>query len=111
MVEYSTKLDVVFRSLSDPTRRDILRRISRKELSINEVAQSYAQQMSLAAVSKHLQVLERAHLIKKCRVGKQQFVSLSPPTLKEASRYLEQYKKLWEGRLDRLKDYLAKNKS
>ena len=106
MVEY--KLNEVFSSLADPTRRDILNRISKKELSVSEIAAPYDQ--TLAAISKHLKVLEKAKLVTKRRNGKQQFVSLSPPALKEASRYLEHYTKLWEVRLDRLEDYLRNEK-
>jgi DNA-binding transcriptional ArsR family regulator len=110
MVEYKTQLDIVFHSLSDPTRRDILKRITTKELSVNEVAKPYQRQMSLAAVSKHLKVLENARLIEKRRAGKQQFVILSPPAFKEVSKYIEQYRKLWQDRLDRLEKYVIKNK-
>lgn len=107
MVEY--KLDAVFGSLADPTRRDILRRVLHKELSINEIAQSYMKQMSLAAVSKHVQVLERAQLVQKRRIGTQQFISPAPPALRDASKYLEQYQKLWEDRMDRLEEFLKNN--
>jgi DNA-binding transcriptional ArsR family regulator len=110
MVEYNVKLDAVFSSLADPTRRDILRRVSQKELSINEIARSYQQQMSLAAISKHIQVLEKAHLVQKRRVGKQQFIAPSPPALRDASKYLERYNKLWESRLDRLETFLESTK-
>jgi len=109
MVEYKGKLDTIFGSLSDPTRRDIVKRLAHQELTVSEVAKPYARRMSLAAVSKHLQVLERSGVITKRRVGKQQIVALSPPALKDASKYLEQYKKLWEERLDRLEKFL-KNK-
>jgi DNA-binding transcriptional ArsR family regulator len=108
MVEYSFRLDSVFGSLADATRRDILRRVGKKELSVGELAEPY--DLTLAAISKHLKVLEKAKLIKKCRRGKQQFVSLSPPAFNEASRYLEQYRKMWEERLGRLEKYLKDNK-
>lgn len=106
----NNKLDAVFSSLADPTRRDILKRVARKELSVGEIASPYARHMSLVAVSKHLRVLEGAGLVHKRRAGKRQLVTLSPATLKGASRYLEEYRVLWEGRLDRLEDYLAKKK-
>ncbi len=106
MVEYSINLDHIFYSLADPTRRDILKRVTKKELSINEVAQSY--DMSLAAVSKHIQVLEKAQLVQKHRKGTYQFIALSPPALKEASKYLKQYQKVWEERFNRLDMVLKK---
>ncbi|MDE2213149.1 MAG: winged helix-turn-helix transcriptional regulator [Patescibacteria group bacterium] len=106
MVEYSERLDHIFASLADPTRRDILRRISRKELSVGEIAKSY--ELTFAAVSKHLQVLERAKLVKKERRGREQVVRVSLRALGEADRYLERYRVLWEERLDRLEEYLSK---
>ena len=109
MVEQE-KLDRVFHCLADPTRRDILRRVSDTELSVSEIAHAYHRQMSLAAVSKHLKVLEDAQLVEKRRHGKQQFISLSPPRLKAAARYLEQYRAQWEERLDSLERYLQKAK-
>jgi DNA-binding transcriptional ArsR family regulator len=61
MVEYTLSLDSIFSSLADPTRRDILRRLITQELSISELAKPY--DITFAAVSKHLKVLERAQLI------------------------------------------------
>lgn len=106
MVEYTLQLDSVFGSLADPTRRDILRRVARCELSVSEIANSY--DISLAAVSKHLKVLEKAKLVIKRRRGKQQLVRATPQTLADAERYLEQYRQIWEERLDALEDYLNK---
>jgi DNA-binding transcriptional ArsR family regulator len=111
MVEYFTEqidLNKVFDSLADPTRRDILKRVAKKELSVNAVAEPY--KLTLAAVSKHLKVLEKAKLIHKRREGNYHFVVLSPPPLKEASKYLKQYQKLWEDRFDRL-DKILENET
>ena len=104
MVEYTLSLDSVFASLSDATRRDILRRVASQELSIGEIAKPY--DLSFAAVSKHLKVLERAKLIIKRRRGKEQMVRISPEALVSAEQYLEQYKKLWETRFDKLETLL-----
>ena len=108
MVEYNAalKLDSIFGSLADSTRRDILKRVAKKEMSIGEIANRY--NLTFAAVSKHLKVLEKAKLIVKRRQGKQQFVQLAPSTLKDASNYLEYYQKLWEDRFDSLEVYLKK---
>ncbi len=95
MVEYTLQLDSVFGSLADPTRRDILRRVARSELSVSEIANSY--DISLAAVSKHLKVLEKAKLITKRRRGKQQLVRTTSGTLAAAERYLEQYRQAGQG--------------
>jgi DNA-binding transcriptional ArsR family regulator len=107
MVEYATMLDAVFGSLADATRRDILKRVAKKELTVSEVAKPY--HLTLAAVSKHLHVLEKAKLIVKRREGKRQVVSLSPKGLAHADRYLKQYAQMWEDRLDSLEKYLRTN--
>jgi DNA-binding transcriptional ArsR family regulator len=104
MVEPSNKLDSVFGSLSDPTRRDILKRVSKKSMNVGEIAKHY--DLSFAAVAKHLDVLHRAKLINKNRRGKEQIVSISPNTLATANKYLESYKQIWEKRLDSLDAYL-----
>lgn len=104
MVEYTLNLDTIFGSLADPIRRDILRRVVHTELNITEIALPYP--VSLAAISKHLKILERAQLITKRKQGKEQFVSISPAALKQADDYLEQYASLWNDRFDRLESLL-----
>ncbi len=105
MVERSLQLDSIFGSLADPTRRDILKRVAVVQMSVGEIAQHY--ELTFAAVSKHLKILEKAKLIIKQRFGKQQVVRLAPDTLKDASEYLRQYEKLWNDRLDRLEHFLS----
>ncbi len=104
MVEYALSLDSVFSSLADATRRDILRRVSLSELSVGEIAQSY--DLTLAAISKHLKVLEKARLIVKHRRGKEQIVQLAPQAFANATEYLLYYERLLGGRLDSLENYL-----
>ena len=107
MVESSIALDAIFSSLADPTRRDILRRLRPGEQTVGELADHY--DLTFAAVSKHLRVLERATLVRKRRSGREQRVELSPKGLRRADKYLEQYRKVWEGRLDRLETLLKDN--
>jgi DNA-binding transcriptional ArsR family regulator len=104
MVEYTYDLDSVFGCLSDPTRRDILGRIAQEALSIGEIARPY--NLTFAAISKHLKVMERARLIIKERKGKEQIVHLSPDALASADEYLAMYRKQWSRRLDALDSYL-----
>ncbi len=104
MVEQVKELDAIFGSLSDPTRRDILKKVSKKSMSVGEIATHY--RLTFAAVAKHLDVLHRAKLISKSKHGKEQIVSISPRTLVTASNYLEKYTQLWEKRLDSLDVYL-----
>lgn len=104
MVEYTSQLDTVFHSLSDPIRRDIVRRVSNCELSIGELASKY--DVSFAAISKHIKVLYEARLIRKRKEGKKHMVALVPETLKGADEYLEQYRQMWQSRHDKLDQLL-----
>ncbi len=108
MVEYVLNLDSVFGSLADPTRRDILRRVSATELTVSQVALPY--NLSLAAVSKHLKVLEAAKLIIKRRRGKQHYIQLSPAGLKSAEAYLHHYAQHLSTQMESLDNYLTKEK-
>ena len=104
MVEYLDPLNLVFHSLADATRRDILKRLSRAERTISELAKPYT--MSLAAVAKHVDVLEKAGLVTKHRSGKEKVVCLVPTTIKAAEKHLSEYEKLWAARFDALEDLL-----
>lgn len=101
------RLDTVFSSLADPTRRDILAQVAQRPLSVGEIAQSYS--LTFAAVSKHLKVMEKANLITKQRRGKERIVSAVPDALQEASAYLKRYEAMWSERFDALDEYLKNN--
>jgi DNA-binding transcriptional ArsR family regulator len=100
MVEQTIQLDAIFHSLSDPIRRDILRRVMECELSVGELVEKY--QVSFAAISKHIKVLESASLVRKRKEGKKYMVALQPQTLEAADKYLEQYRTMWESRYSKL---------
>ena len=104
----SDRLDTTFAALADPTRRAILARLAAGEASVNELAEPF--DMSLPAISKHLKVLERAELISRGRDAQYRPCKLAPAPLKDASEWLEQYRKDWEERFDRLDDYLKQLK-
>ncbi len=108
MVEYSRNLDSVFHSLSDPIRRDILYRVTNAELSVGELVSHY--DMSFAAVSKHIQVLQASSLITKRKEGKKQIIKLAPDALHIVDRYLEQYRQIWQSKHDKLAALLQKDK-
>ena len=97
-------LGTTLSALADPTRRAILARLALGETSVKELAAPFA--VSLPAVSRHLKVLERARLIERSREAQWRPCRLSPEPLKEVSSWLEQYRQLWEDRLDRLDHYL-----
>ena len=98
------RLSSTFAALADPTRRAILARLALGETSVTALAEPF--DMSLPAVSKHLKVLERAGLITRGREAQWRPCRIEPAALKEADDWLEEYRRLWEARLDRLDDYL-----
>ena len=98
------RLSATFAALADPTRRAILARLALGETSVSKLAEPFA--MSLPAVSKHLKVLERAGLITRGRDAQMRPCRIEAKALREADAWLEEYRRLWEQRLDRLDDYL-----
>jgi DNA-binding transcriptional ArsR family regulator len=97
-------LDRTFAALADPTRRAILARLSLGEISVTELAQPF--EMSLPAVTKHLKVLEKAGLITRGRHAQWRPCRLKAAPLQDVSDWVEQYRRHWEERLDRLGEYL-----
>ena len=98
------RLDATFSALADPTRRAILARLASGETSVSELAEPFA--MSLPAISKHLKVLQRAGLIERGREAQWRPCRLAAAPLKDASDWLEHYRRFWEESLDRLEEYL-----
>ncbi|QDT64104.1 ArsR/SmtB family transcription factor [Calycomorphotria hydatis] len=99
------KLSLTFSALGDPTRREILSRLSQGEQSVTELAEPF--DMTMPAITKHLKVLERAGLIERGRKAQYRPCRLNAEPLKEASTWIEKYRQLWEERLDRLDAYLT----
>ncbi len=105
MVEYNSHtLDATFAALADPTRRAIIAQLAAQELSVGEIAEPY--DMSLAAVSKHLHVLDRAELISVRKEGRVRRCSLNPQALRRVADWVDYYRSFWEGSFDALGDYL-----
>ena len=104
----AARLDSIFHALADPTRRAILRDVSAGEKTVGDVARPYA--LTLAAVSKHLNVLEEAELVARQRRGSFQIVRLKAAALQEAEDWLAYYSKFWNARLDALETYLEGEK-
>jgi DNA-binding transcriptional ArsR family regulator len=98
------RLSTTFAALADPTRRAILARLMTGEVSVTELAEPF--DMSLPAISKHLKVLERAGLIARSREAQWRPCRLEAGPMKDASDWLEHYRKFWEQSFDRLDDYL-----
>jgi DNA-binding transcriptional ArsR family regulator len=101
-------LSLTFAALADPTRRAILARLATGELSVTELAQPF--DMSLAAVSKHLQVLERAGLVARRRDAQFRPCRIEATPLKNVAEWTDSYRHIWEERMDRLDVYLEQMK-
>jgi DNA-binding transcriptional ArsR family regulator len=98
------QLSTTFAALADPTRRAILARLASGDAPVTELARPF--EMSLPAISKHLKVLERAGLIVRGREAQRRPCRLDAGRLKDATEWLEHYRRFWEQSLDRLDDYL-----
>jgi DNA-binding transcriptional ArsR family regulator len=99
------RLSATFSALADPTRRAILARLALGETTVSELAKPF--KISGPAVSKHLKVLEHAGLIARSRAAQWRPCRLELNALKGVADWLEDYRRLWEERLDRLDDYLT----
>ena len=96
-------VDHTFAALSDPTRIDIVTRLSRGPASVSELAEPHV--MSLRAILKHVQVLENAGLVKTAKHGRVRQCSLQPRRIDAAAHWMEQLRNRWERRIDRLEEY------
>lgn len=105
----SDRLDATFIALSDPTRRAILARLIEGEASVMELAEPFA--MSQPAVSKHIKMLERAGLVSRGRDAQRRPVRLEGEALKQATDWLETYRKVWESNFSRLDGLLDELKA
>jgi DNA-binding transcriptional ArsR family regulator len=101
-----SQLDAVFSALSDPTRRAMLERLSLGEVSVGEIAKPF--QISLPAVSKHLNVLEDAGLLAREREGRIIKLHLDPVPLISTAVWIDEYRSLWETQLDSLSTYIER---
>ena len=98
----------VFAALADPTRRAILARLVAGEATVNELAAPFP--ISMQAVSKHLNVLERVGLIVRTKDAQWRRCRLEPAPLRDIAQWVEQYRRLWDERYDALDDYLRELK-
>ncbi len=101
-------LNATFAALADPTRRAILARLTTGDATVLELAEPF--DMSLPAISKHLKVLERAGLTSRGRDAQRRPCRIQGAPLKEATEWIDQYRRFWEGSFVRLDDYLKEKK-
>lgn len=100
--------DLLFGALADPTRRDIFRRAHEGQLSVSALAREYP--ISLAAVQKHVAVLQRAELVSKHRVGRESIVRAETDALERAHAALNRLETVWRGRVERIDRILDEDK-
>ena len=98
-------LDRVLTAIADPTRRAILDRLALGPARVTDVAEPFA--MSLAAVSKHVQALERAGLVRRARRGREHTLTLDARPLRRVAQWTSRYERFWNERLDRLEAHFA----
>jgi DNA-binding transcriptional ArsR family regulator len=97
-------LDRIFHALSDTTRRAMLRQMAKGERTVSQLAEPH--ELTLAAISKHLKVLESSGLVRRRKSGSYQMITLNPEALKTADQWLTYYEEFWSSRLSSLKKML-----
>ncbi|MGQ0841398.1 ArsR/SmtB family transcription factor [Actinokineospora sp.] len=107
MVQFP-RLDQTFAALSDPTRREILARLSQGPASISELAEPFG--MTLTGLKKHIHVLEEAELVTTEKVGRTRTCRLGPRHLEDAVQWIDEHRERWERRMDGIEAFLAKKK-
>ena len=99
----------VFQAIADPVRRDIIELLAEQPLTVNSVAEKF--DVSRPAISKHLKILEECGIIEVNKQGRERFCRIKPKELVPAFMWIDQYRKLWEDRLDSFEEYLIKLQS
>ena len=99
----------VFQAIADPVRRGIIELLAKEALTVNAVAEKF--DVSRPAISKHLKILKECDIIVITKKGRERFCQIQPKNLLPAFLWIDQYKNLWEDRLDSFEDYLIKLKT
>ncbi|KAA1245519.1 winged helix-turn-helix transcriptional regulator [Aquimarina sp. RZ0] len=95
----------VFQAIADPVRRDIIELLANKTLTVNEVAEKF--DVSRPAISKHLKILKECEIIHISKKGRERFCQIQPRNLIPAFLWIDQYRNLWEEKLDSFENYLT----
>jgi DNA-binding transcriptional ArsR family regulator len=96
----------VFQAIADPVRRDIIALLANEALTINTVAENF--EISRPAISKHIRILNECGIVVISKKGRERYCEIQPKNLIPVSEWVEQYRKLWEGKLDSFENYLIK---
>ena len=108
MVQFSRSLDTSFAALADPTRREVLLRLARRDASISDLAGAF--EMTLTGMKKHVQVLEDAGLVTTEKVGRVRWCRLGPRRLDRENEWIAKYQSMLEPRYDRLGEFLERTR-
>jgi DNA-binding transcriptional ArsR family regulator len=108
MVQYQQQLDKTFAALADPTRRAVLERLGNGGATISELAEPFG--ISLTGMKKHVRVLEDVELVETEKVGRARRCNLGPRRLEQARQWIDAYREMVDGRLDRLGELLENTK-
>ncbi len=103
------QLSMIFAALADPTRRAILARLANGDATVNELAEPF--EISLPAISRHLKVLEAAGLISRSRSAQWRSSRLEAGPLREATQWMDSYRRFWDSSFDRLDAHLKRIQS
>ncbi|MEL7531484.1 MAG: metalloregulator ArsR/SmtB family transcription factor [Bacteroidota bacterium] len=95
----------VFQAIADPVRREIIELLAEEQLTVSAIAENFA--ISRPAVSKHLRILNECGIIKINQQGRERYCQIKPSALVPAFIWIEQYRALWEEKIDSLEAYLA----
>ena len=99
----------VFQAMADPVRRDIIQLLAQESLTVNEVADHF--EISRPAISKHLKILEECGIVTMNQQGRMRYCQIQPKNLIPAFLWIDQYRQLWEEKIDSLELYLEKIQS
>lgn len=94
----------VFQAIADPVRRDIIGLLAQETLNLNSVAENF--DISRPAISKHIKILTECGLVVIKKKGRERYCSIQPQNLTIVSNWVEQFRELWENRLDSFEEYL-----
>ena len=108
MAQYQTHLDGIFQALADPTRRAVVGRLGRGPASVGELAAPF--DMALPSFMKHIHMLEESGLIRTAKVGRVRHCEISQERLAAVDTWLNEQKAIWNGRTDRLEQFVTDNK-
>lgn len=108
VLKQDASLDLMFQALSDPARRGMIERLCKGPATVSELAAPLP--MSLPAVVQHLKLLESSGLVRSAKSGRVRTCRIELAALDRAEQWLSERRSTWEGRLDRLGDYLAKER-